>query len=616
MFDTSLLRDSVFVLRWQVHLVVVSLFAIYGIWWGQTRRPWYVAPAGFLGLLFLFLPVEAPEPATLLLLVTPLLAIASRGVRWMLEDRTKSETKSASDSRSTNIAKRICWSFRLSDTLWLMFLFGLLSALTVQLWRLPWLADYNAISTRRGLSWPNLALNAFCLCAVALTVLVTSRQKSFKRKMGGVAALLAVIAAATFAHLQFVKQDWLLIAEWSMLVAGSALMSWQPIPTWGEIPLVYLVSFFEFAAIVAVGLEIFMAPAIAVRMPVRSLLRALSAGLLLVLAIGLGIVYIEILNRPGWPAEQWPKNRREELWSILKRQRFLNPQDVSIDDLRASKGDETAQAVEELFAELDRLLQGDNITVFDSRYDRPDPNLVASVTSVQEVRGAARVLHGQAKADWTAGQLERAMQKDLLVLRLAMTSQRRSLMVDTLVGVACEGMTTHHLGEIRHDLQCDEIGRVLRQLQQMADSREPLELLIARDEVYCEEAFGWRQRLSEAARRLLRKVPDFEGPMQQCFARRDVTRALLQTDLAIRCYEQKHGHWPPDLQALVPADLPALPIDAYSGQPLVYRPGEDDFVLYSVGNGGEDNGGKFGTYLNAMQEGYDMDLDTWQRPLP
>jgi ABC-type transport system involved in multi-copper enzyme maturation permease subunit len=56
-------------------------------------------------------------------------------------------------------------------------------------------------------------------------------------------------------------------------------------------------------------------------------------------------------------------------------------------------------------------------------------------------------------------------------------------------------------------------------------------------------------------------------------------RALVQV-LAIRSWQLRHGGKFPDrLSALVPDDLPSLPIDPYSGSPFGYMPSSGQFVL-------------------------------------
>jgi hypothetical protein len=67
---------------------------------------------------------------------------------------------------------------------------------------------------------------------------------------------------------------------------------------------------------------------------------------------------------------------------------------------------------------------------------------------------------------------------------------------------------------------------------------------------------------------------------------------------ALERYRLAHGAYPPALAALTPGLLKQLPLDPWSGKPFGYvrldKPDEQgrEYVLYSVGADGEDNGGK------------------------
>jgi len=62
--------------------------------------------------------------------------------------------------------------------------------------------------------------------------------------------------------------------------------------------------------------------------------------------------------------------------------------------------------------------------------------------------------------------------------------------------------------------------------------------------------------------------------------------------IALRRYELHHGKPATSLAALVPEILSELPRDFMDGQPLRYRlTSNGDFVLYSVGTDGRDDGG-------------------------
>jgi hypothetical protein len=72
----------------------------------------------------------------------------------------------------------------------------------------------------------------------------------------------------------------------------------------------------------------------------------------------------------------------------------------------------------------------------------------------------------------------------------------------------------------------------------------------------------------------------------------ETARQLTITAIVLQRYKLRHGNYPPDLAALVPHFLPAIPRDPVNGEDLHYRPNADGrFLLYSVGEDCEDNGG-------------------------
>ncbi len=72
----------------------------------------------------------------------------------------------------------------------------------------------------------------------------------------------------------------------------------------------------------------------------------------------------------------------------------------------------------------------------------------------------------------------------------------------------------------------------------------------------------------------------------------DAARQMVVTSIAVKRYQLRHGMLPPDLNALLPDILPALPRDPVDGHPLRYRPNSDGtFLLYSVGDNAMDDGG-------------------------
>jgi hypothetical protein len=69
-------------------------------------------------------------------------------------------------------------------------------------------------------------------------------------------------------------------------------------------------------------------------------------------------------------------------------------------------------------------------------------------------------------------------------------------------------------------------------------------------------------------------------------------RRVAVTTLALERYRRAHGGAAPDsLTALVPAFMPAVPIDPFSGKPIVYKKEAASYLLYSVDTNRVDDGG-------------------------
>ena len=90
----------------------------------------------------------------------------------------------------------------------------------------------------------------------------------------------------------------------------------------------------------------------------------------------------------------------------------------------------------------------------------------------------------------------------------------------------------------------------------------------------------------------------------------ETQRRLTVTALALERFRLRHGKLPPELAALVPQFLSAVPLDLMSAKPLRYQLNADgSFMLYSVGEDGRDDGGEpnsaSGTNKFGLWEGKD-----------
>lgn len=71
-----------------------------------------------------------------------------------------------------------------------------------------------------------------------------------------------------------------------------------------------------------------------------------------------------------------------------------------------------------------------------------------------------------------------------------------------------------------------------------------------------------------------------------------MSRAATLASVALEQYRRRVGEWPDRLEQLVPADLPRVPQDIFTGRPLNYRVIDGKPLMYSVFRDRDDDGGK------------------------
>ena len=135
----------------------------------------------------------------------------------------------------------------------------------------------------------------------------------------------------------------------------------------------------------------------------------------------------------------------------------------------------------------------------------------------------------------------------------------------------------------RPSLQLDHAFSLRTYARFAADAKRPFWEIQPPPRSYREEKFPWYATIS----RLF--IPTLN------LSRITRSQALLrvsQTGLALLRHKLAHGAYPPTLAEIDPAFLPEIPLDPFTGQPLVYRPEADGFLLYSRGENLKYDGGK------------------------
>lgn len=545
---------------------VAALFCLLGIWAGISRRHWFWrAGAGVIALLAL-LPIQAHQPALMLAFILPALSITAS---W-LNRRGIGPRTVASETAPRRM------SFGLRDLLLGVLLAGLIC--------------YGAtvlIARRHELDWQCLLVGAPSLWLLATTCYIVA----FTPRRRFVAALLlgAMIPGVTTLEI------WMETGCSSELAGVVGAHAWDldmSAIIMGGLRMETLACMF-LTAITFATLQIGLLWLFIGRM--SRAVRTTRIVLTLVCGVVGTLLYWQ-MSRPSGRQVADPSlpNSYVQLLQVARRVASVNVGTAEDRDLASLEG-------------LQFVMKPGFVPFY--------PEFASDDLKTEEMssfRNLAQAWKSEANAQALKRDWHEAARYRLSTIRLGAIVSHRGLIIHGLIGLACERMGTEGLTAMRDELSPDTARYVLAGLVQLDQGREPYARMAERDRQWSRTHSAWRSRFAVAIEAWGRagvthpEAPNYEWIAQQ----RDATIRLLITDLAVRLHRDEHGSLPPNLQALVPRYLPAMPVDPFSGESIIYRPQGDDFVVYSVGLDGKDDGGRFGTRTEAIsQSGFDWGLE-------
>ena len=230
---------------------------------------------------------------------------------------------------------------------------------------------------------------------------------------------------------------------------------------------------------------------------------------------------------------------------------------------------------------------------------------------LQTARSITRGLEAQAIAQ-EAIDPNLAVEPLLACLRLGNMLEHEGLMVHGLVGYALDGVGLSHLIRLREKISIPKTREIISLIESQEKSRDNGD--VVRDKLWYSLNDRWAFRLDQV---LHSAEEDGGNPSYRYYDLgnkriRCITRLLL-IDLALRTYHAEHGNFPPKMESLVPKYLSQVPLDPFVEKPFIYRLRDGgEFVLYSVGGDGVNNGGVFDplAHIPGQWDGYDLSLDT------
>ena len=105
-------------------------------------------------------------------------------------------------------------------------------------------------------------------------------------------------------------------------------------------------------------------------------------------------------------------------------------------------------------------------------------------------------------------------------------------------------------------------------------------------------------------------IPNMEAAFMKV-ATLDALILTARAGLACRIFKSRTGQYPENLAALVPALLPEVPVDPFTGRPLVYRREGKGFIVYSLGSNEKDDEGRSTYEIKSLVTEKDDDW-TWK----
>jgi hypothetical protein len=218
-------------------------------------------------------------------------------------------------------------------------------------------------------------------------------------------------------------------------------------------------------------------------------------------------------------------------------------------------------------------------------------NLPAMMNELAQQKKLARLLLGEGRFAEMENQPADAIRSYVDAIRLGNEISRGGFMIHRLVGIADVWIGLSPLISLAPKLNGEQSRSLIAELEKID-----------------EESVAWSETLEMEnffARHEMRKNPNplllarswwgIRSARKDGEERNNLLSArlrLLTVELALRCYRAEQGHGPERLEELVPKHLKRVPLDPFNGKPLTYRAQGTNWLLYSVGLDGVDDGGK------------------------
>jgi hypothetical protein len=175
-------------------------------------------------------------------------------------------------------------------------------------------------------------------------------------------------------------------------------------------------------------------------------------------------------------------------------------------------------------------------------------------------------------------------------IELGHKSAQQGLIIHELVGIACKTIGKQAMQSSWPAADDITLSHVLNSLAEMDHDDTRVDETVRRDRNWGRASSGllryaWVSLMTKSTMR------NMAEQFRTKSLRSETEVRLLRTDIAIELFRRKHARAPATLDELVPEFLSTVPIDPFSGKPLLYRQTTNSYLLYSVGPDKHDDHG-------------------------
>lgn len=584
--------DSTSNIAVHVHAIVLALAAAgiccASLLAGLSRLHWFWRVSMLCLPLLLLLPIRAYEPLVLLFPLMVALACSAAALRSRWDRELNLRTKPR-----VTVGRPNRWSLSLRDAMLAMTVASVALAILVQL---PW----------RGLSisWGGLLFDATLWYSISLVCLALIGLR------GGLVWAVALFIGVSLGIVFEPAWGDGLRALYLIGVSGPQHLTWAPLAEF----------YLFFAAMLLVGLWLIRWCWVATDEPqLLAQRQRLVGSIAMVFASPVVLLYLAMfVGPPTVAAPRIRNNSLPKLLEIADAIQTLGVGDMTQIELRQTYPTTNLdEQVDELCQQSLRIVKQPGTVSLDSSLQANEQSLSVQESKLTLLRSLARRWSREAETSIRSGDIRRAVDFDLAILRLGNYLARGGIRMHVQAAQAIKSDALAHLTILRDRLPYDLIPAVIDVLQRLDAGEENPELTTARDRYWTDLAHGWRNRLEIVVQRVLR-IPSSETAAFQALKlplQREATqRRLLGTELALRHYRNEYGSYPESLAELVPGRLSHLPRDPFTQQTVIYRPVQFGYALYSTGPDAQDDGGKFSRFGEGHNfVGVDWNLESVMR---